>query len=169
MRRPLSILLLLLALPCFGSVLLSIAPDPITNRFNVTLAWNPLTNPLVAGYNIYLLLDQESNAAVLYRKLAITNATCTFSNLPPGLECDFRATTYSAAGRESAQSPPAYYTTPSVKVPSFRISASAPATNWILQRSADLRGWISLPATNWPLVVSNNLPGAFYRLTSPWP
>lgn len=66
---------------------------------SVTLAWNPSTDPTIAGYNIYY-----GGASYTYtNKISVGNATSvTISGLVPGTTYYFAATTYSASGLESA-------------------------------------------------------------------
>jgi hypothetical protein len=76
---------------------------------NVTLAWNPSSNPLVAGFNIYY----GGASGVYTNKTSVGAATSfTFSNLVYGATYYFAATTYSAAGAESALSGAVAYTVP---------------------------------------------------------
>ena len=64
----------------------------------VTLAWNPSTNPTVAGYNVYY-----GGASGIYTNVVSAgNATnITISGLVAGLTYYFAATTYSDSGVES--------------------------------------------------------------------
>jgi hypothetical protein len=74
---------------------------------NVTLAWNPITSPLVAGFNIYY----GGASGVYTNKVSVGLATSvTVSNLVIGTTYYFAATTYSAAGAESALSSAVAYT-----------------------------------------------------------
>ena len=58
---------------------------------NVTLAWNPSTNKLVAGFNLYY----GGVSGTYTNKTAAGAATSlTISNLIPGTTCYFAATTY---------------------------------------------------------------------------
>ena len=101
---------------------------------NVTLAWNPSCDQIVAGYNVYygsITNPQYSKPITNYDKCsgtysvgyAITNAiftnkisttgtSYTISNLQAGVTYDFCATTFSAAGAESAFSLAVTYTVP---------------------------------------------------------
>ena len=77
---------------------------------NVTLAWNPSSDPLVAGFNLYY----GGVSGIYTNKTAAGAATSlTISNLIPGTTYYFAATTYSAAGAESAVSSEVSYTVPS--------------------------------------------------------
>ena len=93
----------------FLSILISIVPWTGYAQASVTLAWNPSTNPIVAGFNIYYggqsrIYTNEINAGA--------NASLSISNLLNGSTYYFAATTYSAAGAESALSSEVSYTVP---------------------------------------------------------
>jgi Fibronectin type III domain len=76
---------------------------------NVTLAWNPSTNSLVAGYNVYY----GGASGVYTNKTSVGMATSlTISNLVVGTTYYFAASTYDASGAESALSSPVSYTVP---------------------------------------------------------
>jgi len=76
---------------------------------NVTLAWNPDANPLVAGYNVYFWM----NGGVSTNKVSVGNATMvTINNLVAGSTYLFAATTYDALGLESPFSSQISYTVP---------------------------------------------------------
>jgi len=68
---------------------------------NVTLAWSPIANPLVAGFNVYY-----GGASGVYTNAINvgTNTSLTIFNLTMGATYYFASTTYSAAGAESAKS-----------------------------------------------------------------
>ena len=99
----------------FLGVLISILPCPGFAQANVTLAWNPSTNPIVAGYKIYY-----GGASGNYtNKTSVgTNTSFTVSNLLNGGTYYFAASTYSAAGAESALSSEVSYTVPVTVNPS---------------------------------------------------
>jgi len=65
---------------------------------NVTLAWDPSADPMVAGYNLY-----SGVASRTYTNLVDTKAATStvLSNLTPGVTYFFAATTYTLAGLES--------------------------------------------------------------------
>jgi hypothetical protein len=89
---------------------------------NVTLAWNPSSDPLVAGFNIYY----GGASGVYTNKLSAGPATSlTISNLVIGATYYFAATTYSAAGAESALSGGVAYTVP-VPPPTVQMAFTSP-------------------------------------------
>jgi hypothetical protein len=76
---------------------------------HVTLAWNPISNPLVAGFDIYY----GGATGVYTNKIKIGTATnVTISNLVIGATYYFATTTYSTAGAESAKSSEVSYLVP---------------------------------------------------------
>ncbi len=80
---------------------------------SVTLAWNPSTDPLVAGYNVYY-----GGASGTYtNEISAGNATnITVSGLVPAATYYFAATTYNAASLESSFSTEVAYQVPVVVV-----------------------------------------------------
>ncbi len=76
---------------------------------SVTLAWNQSTNPIVAGYNIYY---GGASGTYTNKTSAGPVTSLTISNLVNGTTYYFAATTYSAAGAESAFSSEVAYTVP---------------------------------------------------------
>jgi hypothetical protein len=80
-----------------------------TAQANVTLAWNSISNPLVAGYNLYY----GRTSGVYTNKTAVGKvASVTISNLVIGATYYFATTTYSTAGAESAKSSEVSYLVP---------------------------------------------------------
>jgi enamine deaminase RidA (YjgF/YER057c/UK114 family) len=76
---------------------------------NVTLMWSPISNPIVAGFNIYY----GGVSGVYTNKTDVGGATIlTISNLLNGKTYYFAISTYSAAGAESALSGEISYTVP---------------------------------------------------------
>jgi hypothetical protein len=87
---------------------------------NVTLSWNPISSPLVTGFNIYY----GSASGVYTNKInAGKNTSLTISNLTVGSTYYFASTTYSTAGAESALSTSVAYTVPA-PFPSVQINVS---------------------------------------------
>ena len=75
----------------------------------MTLTWSPSSDPVVAGYNIYY-----GGASGIYtnKTSAGLASSLIISNLASGSTYYFAATTYSAAGAESAFSSEVDYTVP---------------------------------------------------------
>jgi hypothetical protein len=95
---------LLVALILFTSFAMTVEAQA-----HVTLAWNPISNPLVAGCNVYY----GRTSGVYTNKTPVGMATnVTISNLIIGATYYFATTTYSAAGAESAKSSEVSYLVP---------------------------------------------------------
>jgi hypothetical protein len=102
--------------------LLTACTMSIQAQANVTLAWNPSADPLVAGFNIYY----GGASGVYTNKTSAGAATSlTISNLVIGATYYFAATTYSAAGAESALSGGVAYTVP-VPLPKVQLVFTPP-------------------------------------------
>jgi hypothetical protein len=110
-----------------GLMLLTVLVTSIHAQANVTLSWNPISNPLVAGFNIYY----GGASGVYTNKISVGLVTSvTVSNLVIGTTYYFAATTYSAAGAESALSAAVSYTVPA---PAPQVSLQAmPANQFLL-------------------------------------
>jgi hypothetical protein len=94
---------------------------------NVTLAWNPNTSPVVAGYNIYY---GGASGTYSNKTSAGLATSLTISNLVTGSTYYFVATTYSAAGVESVFSSEVSYTVPTSS-PGVQLAVT-PAKQFIL-------------------------------------
>ena len=161
---------------CHAGPGIFIKPNYVNTNVSLTLGWNQMTNFIVVGYNIYGWFDSES-ASNLVREIkcqGITNTACVFSNLPTGDTYVFAATTFSAAGAESALSSSVSFTSAPPWMASVTLAVSnAPANSlWLLQSSADFKSWSgSWPAmTNGAQIVLNNTwADNYFRLTTNWP
>lgn len=92
---------------CF--LIFQVLTAPAQSVGKVTLAWNPIANPIIAGYNIYY----GGASRVYTNKMSAGLATSlTISNLATGSTYYFAATTYSVTGAESAMSSEVVYTLP---------------------------------------------------------
>ena len=105
-RRAARIVFLSIALGCA-------AVSSEATAANVTLAWNPSTDPTVSGYRLYYGL-----AGAAYTNMVDTGpaTSVTVSNLVPGTIYQFAATTYTIAGIESAFSSGISYSVPAQPV-----------------------------------------------------
>ena len=146
---------------------------------NVTLAWNPGSDPIVAGFNIYY----GRASGVYTNKISVGTATSlTISNLIPGTTYYFAASTYSAAGAESALSGEVSYIVPApppgvqlLVTPTnqfvlmvtgssghaFNVLASQNLTTWTVIGTVrtDSNGSATFSDTN-----AQNFPRRFYRV-----
>jgi len=93
----------------------------VKSQANVKLTWNPSTDPIVAGLNIYY-----GGASGTYTNTTSVGMapSLTISNLAIGATYFFAATTLSAAGAESALSSEVAYTVPA---PTSRLQLSVTA------------------------------------------
>lgn len=91
----------------FSAALLLLAVYAIAD--NVTLAWDPSTDPTVVGYNVY---TGSQSRTYTNSTDAAADTSITISNLVPGVTYYFAATAYTAAGLESDFSAEASYTVP---------------------------------------------------------
>lgn len=109
---------------------------------NVKLAWNPSTNPIVAGYDIYY----GGSSGVYTNKTSVGTATSvTIPNLVNGATYYFAATTYSAAGAESALSGEVAYTVP-VPVSELQLGVT-PAKQFVLTMTGPVGHTYDIQAT----------------------
>ena len=93
-------------------------PSSVLGTQSVTLAWNPVTNANVAGYNIY-----DGSASGYYTNVtSVGNVTsATISGLTEGATYYFATTTLSTSGLESAYSSEISYTVPN-GVPGIQVT-----------------------------------------------
>jgi len=145
---------------------------------SVRLAWNPVPDPGVAGYNIHY--GGASNAYT--NESNVGRATNAFiAGLVEGATYYFAATTYSTTGLESPFSNEVSYKVPVLVALSLQIiksnglpvSLSISTTGlisgpWTLQFSPDMKTWTMVAhGTNQAvkiLVPINSLPMQFFRL-----
>jgi len=106
LRRPFKITGLMKFL---GGLVILAALGQTVQAASVTLAWNPSTNPIVAGYNLYY-----GGASGTYtNEVSAGHATsATVTGLIEGANYYFVATAYSAPGAESPNSSEVAYTVP---------------------------------------------------------
>jgi hypothetical protein len=92
-----------------GLLILAASITSIQAGGNITLAWNPSSDPVVAGYDIYY----GGTSGVYTNETSVGLATSlTISNLVYGSTYYFAATTYNAAGVESSFSTEVSYAVP---------------------------------------------------------
>jgi hypothetical protein len=92
-----------------AGVLFAVMQFPVFAAGNVTLAWEPSTDPNVVGYNVYFGGVSETYT----NKISAGDATsAVISNLIPGATYYFAATAYDSTGLESPFSNEASYVVP---------------------------------------------------------
>jgi hypothetical protein len=139
------------------TLFLFILPVPNANSAQVTLAWDPNTDPDLAGYKVYygLLSDQYSNS------VDVGNQTSyTLSNLPDGKTYYMAATTYDREGYESdfsnevvfnAPPPCTYSISPTSQ--SFGQVGGSGTVNITTQSGCN---WTAVSNASWLLITSNS-------------
>jgi Fibronectin type III domain len=136
------------------SGVLAAAALPAGATQNVALAWNPSTNPNVAGYNIYYS-TVSGHFTNMVSVGDVTNATV--SGLLDGTTYYFAAKARSASGVESDFSNETSYAVPSAAASlksavrsrgqfSFTING-VPRYRYVVQASTNMVNWVSV-ATN---------------------
>ncbi len=144
---------------------------------NVTLAWNPIADPVVAGYHVCY----GGASGVFTNEIDAGSATSlTISNLTPGATYYFATTTYSDSGAESAfSSGISYSAPPPPAVPLAVTSASRfnltvtglDSHTYDIQASPDLVNWtvigtVTMAASGSAIFTDNdaaNFTSRFYR------
>jgi hypothetical protein len=157
--------------PVFGG-----QPGPSAQQ--VTLGWNPSSDPTVVGYTLYY----GTSSGVYPNKIDVsTNTTFTLTGLVPGSTTYMNITSYNAAGMESSYVPEVSYIAPGVLALSQNAASGntiiqfpvAPGGSYQLQCSPDLITWSNLWVTptqtnnTWVQFsepISTAIPSRFYRL-----
>jgi len=157
---------------CGVSVLLFQLPVLATQ--SVTLAWSPITNSDLAGYNIYYSSIRHTYTNVI----TVGNVTnATIAGLMEGTTYYFAVTTLSTAGLESDFSEEICYKVPSAATTlmvlpgsavqfSFSVSGVS-GYRYVVQSSTNLIDWISVQTNTAPFTFTDTnavrLQQCFYR------
>ncbi len=124
---------------------------------SVTLAWNPVTNAAIAGYNIYY-----GPASQTYTNVTsvgnVTNAT--ISGLAQGATYYFAATSLSTSGLESAYSTELSYTVPNA-VPILQVTPGSIAYGTILNGTSATNSFVVKNAGTGTLVGTASVGAPF--------
>ncbi len=134
-------------------------PSSVLGTQSVTLAWNPVTNASVTGYNVYY-----GSASGNYTNVtSVGNVIiATISGLTEGATYYFATTTLSASGLESAYSSEVTYTVPNaapgIQVTPGNISygtvlVGMSATNRFVVQNAGTGTLIGSASVSWPFSV----------------
>ncbi len=164
LERLLSLKFALSFLACVGLSLFLAASSPAQQ---VSLAWNPNTEPTLAGYRIYY----GTSSRIYTFQRDVGNVTqCTISGLEPGRTYYFAATAYDNQGHESAYSAEIKTTLPlENRAPSAMGSSFQVIQNGVLKgtlKGTDPDGdpltfRIVTRPTKGSLVLNNSTTGAF--------
>ncbi len=139
------------------SFLVLIRVSAVAAAANVTLAWDPSTDPTVTGYNLYY-----GSASGTYTNVILAGGatSATVSNLTQGATYFFAATTYNAAGLESDYSIEVSYAVPGNPAGSLLVSLSpAAAVSAGAQWQLDGGPWQTGGTTINGLAVGNHTVG----------
>ena len=141
--------------------LVRLAVAPVGGMAALTLRWNALTDSIVAGYHIWCWPNIAGTNQ--FTAAGRTSASMVLTNLTTPGGYAFAATTYSAAGAESAMSDSMIVNYPALQ---FSITLNGPTNSrYAIQESTDLNSWrsISTNTAGTMLVVSNLNQSRFYR------
>jgi hypothetical protein len=148
--------LLLILSSFFVLVGLFLLPPPGSYAAQVTVAWDPETDPNVAGYKVYY---GTASRSYQYNNDAGKNTTSTVSNLQTGTTYYFAVTAYNATGIESGYSAEVPYAATTCQYTlsptSQSIGASGgPASTGVSTQSgcpwtavSNALPWLSIPST----------------------
>ena len=145
---------------------------------SVTLSWNQVADPNVTGYHVYYGTTSHSYTSMV--DAGNTNSV-VISGLKTGQTYYFAATTYDAAGDESAYSAETTYTatavaaklsasaTPTAGQFSFAVAGDS-GTQYVVQASTNLVDWVAVQTNTAPFTFVDTDAGKysqrFYRTMS---
>lgn len=126
---------------------------------SVTLSWDPSSDTNVAGFKIYYGTTSQNYPNVV---VAGNTNSVTITGLKAGTTYYFAATSYNAAGTESALSNEASYAVPGIAATltsassangqfSFTVTGTA-GQQYVVQASTDLVNWVSVQTNAAPFV-----------------
>jgi hypothetical protein len=147
---------------------LSIAPMIQTNC-SVRLAWEAVTDAVVAGYHIQLGYDSGAETNAIFTVWGRTNNSLTISNLSNARWNYFTATTFASNNAESAPSAELPYY---IGVADVVVSIRAPVgSNVVLQAAPSperAAPWLGFVTNTVPFTVTNpiNSGEQFYRFAT---
>ena len=142
-----------------GSILFSL---PATALTSLSVTWNQSTNINVKGYKVYFGSASQQYTSTI----DAGNATnVSISGITPGKTYYFSATSYNAAGLESAFSPEISYTVPLLNPPisapvrnggGFQFSVAGTASaSYVVLASTNLVNWVALATNTAPFVFTD--------------
>jgi hypothetical protein len=148
--------------------------SPVKASTTVNVMWNAIANTNIAGYKLYYgtVSQQYTNAIVAGN---VTNTS--ISGILPGTTYYFAATSYNAAGWESAYSLEIAYTVPAVTALLVSITPALGGVNlaingkaalpYVILASTDLVNWVALATNAAPFIFtdtnSSSYPRRFYQ------
>lgn len=147
--------------------LLIVAAGRLAALQSVTLAWNPVTNAALAGYNVYY----GSKSGTYTNVVSVANVTnATVTGLLEGGTYYFAVTALSTAGLESAYSQEVSYWVPfngpQILTPYIQVKFSATSVKAAISTSPDLLTWSAARSvTNNVVSASVLMPQQYFKVT----
>jgi len=135
---------------------------PVKAITTLNVMWNGISDTNVAGYKLYYgtVSQQYTNAIVAGN---VTNTS--ISGISPGTTYYFAATSYNAAGWESAYSTEIAYTVPPVNALLVSITPALAGINvsvngtavlpYVIMASTDLVNWVALATNTAPFTFTD--------------
>jgi hypothetical protein len=129
-------------------------------QVNITLAWDPSTDPAVKGYKVY---EGQTSRVYTFTSNVGKATSAVIPGLMPTTTYYFAVTAYATNGLESAYSGEISYTVPAPTTARLQMAVNSskqvvltgtapPAYQYAVLASKDLKHW----TTNGTLTVSNN-------------
>jgi len=148
--------------------------SPAKASINLNVVWSASSDTNVVGYKIYYSTVSEQYTNVI---VAGNVTSISIPGIVPGNTYYFAATSYNAAGWESAYSPEISYTVPVANAPlvsiastsgGINISVNGTATSpYVIMASTNLINWVALSTNTSPFVFtdtdSSNYSQRFYQ------
>ena len=147
----------LIFIPLFFFIGLILFPASFLYAAQVSLAWDPVTDPDVVGYKVYYGTESQSYP---YNINAGNNTTFTFSNLQDGPTYYFAVTAYNASNMESGYSNEVTHST--ITTCQFAISpgsqyvGSSSGTGTVSITTQSDCHWTAVSEASWIYVTSNS-------------
>jgi len=160
-----------------GSILLFSLPPSNAHSAQVKLAWDPNTDPSIAGYKVYYGTASRSYQSVV----DVGNIpTCTISNLPEGITYYFAVTDYDSSRAESGYSNEVVYspipltdptppTVTSFSIPATSTRLTIPITAFTATDDVGVAGYMVKESAAAPAASAvgwSNAPPRSYRFAS---
>ncbi len=148
--------------------------SPVKAITTVEVMWSGISDTNVTGYKLYYGTVSQQYTNVL---LAGNVTNTSISGISPGTTYYFAATSYNAAGWESAYSTEIAYTVPSVNALLVSIAPALAGMNvsvngtvalpYVIMASTDLVNWVALVTNTAPFIFtdtnSSNYRQRFYQ------
>jgi hypothetical protein len=148
---------LLILTSLFALISLILFSPPGLYAAEVTLAWDPSTDPNVTGFRVYY---GTSNHSYQFNDDAGKNTTVTVSNLQDGTTYYFAVTAYNAAGIESGYSNEVSYNSTVMCLysisPASQSVGSSGVAGTVSVSSQSGCTWMAVSNVSWLVITSNS-------------